>query len=388
MPASSNTDQPPSKAPQPQSQLFSPIQFGNLQLNNKIIIAPMCQYSAHEGKPTYWHAQQWGSYALSGAGMVIIEASAVQANGRITYADLGIWTDEQAQHIKALLTQVHQYAPTPFAIQLAHAGRKASTDVPWLGRAQFSPDDANGWQTVSASATAFEPTQNLAQSLSIEQISEVQADFAAAAKRSVDAGFKLIEIHAAHGYLLHQFLSPLSNHREDAYGGSLDNRLRMTLETFKKVKASVPSDYPVGVRISAIDWVDGGWDIKSAITLSKQLEALGAAYIHVSSGGLDAKQQLEVAPNYQVPFATAIKQAVNIPVIAVGLITEAEQAEAILQEDKADAIAIARAALYNPRWAWHAAAKLGDTIAIAPQYLRCQPHGLKDLFTPYPVQDK
>lgn len=363
------------------SLLFEPIKFGTLQLSRRIVIAPMCQYSAKDGFPTYWHAQQWGTYALSGAALVIIEATAVQAEGRITYADVGIWTDEHAEKIKHLIDEVHQFAPTPFAIQLAHAGRKASCDKPWQSNGeQLTPHDPLGWQTVAPSAIAHNPSDVPPSALSIEEIRKVQEDFAAAAKRAVAAGIALIEVHAAHGYLLHQFLSPLSNQRDDQYGGSLDNRMRMTLETFKAIKAVVPEDFPIGVRISATDWMEQGWDVASSIELSKQLEALGAAYIHVSSGGLHPDQKIDIGPGYQVPFADAIKKVINIPVIAVGLITEAEQAEDILQKQQADAIAIARAQLYDPRWAWHAAATLGDEIGVAPQYLRSQPHGLKDLF--------
>ncbi|MFW1849627.1 NADH:flavin oxidoreductase/NADH oxidase [Acinetobacter guillouiae] len=372
-----------------QPKLFESIQFGSLSLSNKIIIAPMCQYSAtDQGEVTYWHEQQWASYALSGASLCIIEATAVQAEGRISYADVGLWNDTQRDQIKALLNKVKSIAPTPFAIQLAHAGRKASTEKPWLvkqGKGQIAPDHEHGWQTVSASDIAFSPNDIAPHELTIDEIKIIIQDFAQAAIRAVDAGFSLIEIHAAHGYLLHQFMSPLSNHRTDEYGGSFENRIRFTLEVFQAIRAVVPTDYPVGVRISATDWMDveNSWNVESSIGLSKALAQLGAAYIHVSSAGLHIQQDIKVGANYQVPFANAIKKQVNIPVIAVGLITEAEQAEQILQQGEADAIALARAILYDPRWPWHAAAKLGAKISIAPQYLRCQPHGIKDLFSAY-----
>ncbi|MCG7222302.1 NADH:flavin oxidoreductase/NADH oxidase [Acinetobacter sp. AG3] len=372
-----------------QPKLFESIQFGSLSLSNKIIIAPMCQYSAtDQGEVTYWHEQQWASYALSGASLCIIEATAVQAEGRISYADVGLWNDTQRDQIKALLNKVKSIAPTPFAIQLAHAGRKASTEKPWLvkqGKGQIAPDHEHGWQTVSASDIAFSPNDIAPHELTIDEIKIIIQDFAQAAIRGVDAGFSLIEIHAAHGYLLHQFMSPLSNHRTDEYGGSFENRIRFTLEVFQAIRAVVPTDYPVGVRISATDWMDAenSWNVESSIGLSKALAQLGAAYIHVSSAGLHIQQDIKVGANYQVPFANAIKKQVNIPVIAVGLITEAEQAEQILQQGEADAIALARAILYDPRWPWHAAAKLGAKISIAPQYLRCQPHGIKDLFSAY-----
>ncbi|MGO3384269.1 MAG: NADH:flavin oxidoreductase/NADH oxidase [Acinetobacter guillouiae] len=372
-----------------QPKLFESIQFGSLSLSNKIIIAPMCQYSAtDQGEVTYWHEQQWASYALSGASLCIIEATAVQAEGRISYADVGLWNDTQRDQIKALLNKVKSIAPTPFAIQLAHAGRKASTEKPWLvkqGKGQIAPDHEHGWQTVSASDIAFSPNDIAPHELTIDEIKTIIQDFAQAAIRAVDAGFSLIEIHAAHGYLLHQFMSPLSNHRTDEYGGSFENRIRFTLEVFQAIRAVVPTDYPVGVRISATDWMDAenSWNVESSIGLSKALAQLGSAYIHVSSAGLHIQQDIKVGANYQVPFANAIKKQVNIPVIAVGLITEAEQAEQILQQGEADAIALARAILYDPRWPWHAAAKLGAKISIAPQYLRCQPHGIKDLFSAY-----
>lgn len=371
------------------SKLFEQIQFGTLSLVNKIVIAPMCQYSAtDQGEATYWHEQQWGSYALSGAGLCIVEATAVQAQGRISYADLGLWNDTQRDQLKALINKVKTISPMPFAIQLAHAGRKASTEKPWLvksGKGQIAPEHEHGWQTVSASNIAFSQNDVLPHELSIAEIKQIQQDFAAAAIRAVEAGFSLIEIHAAHGYLLHQFMSPLSNHRQDEYGGSFANRIRFTLEVVQAIQQAVPQGFPVGIRISATDWMDAekSWDIASSIELSKILEQRGVAYIHVSSGGLHEKQNIKIGANYQVPFANAIKVQVNVPVIAVGLITEAEQAEQILQNGEADAIGLARAMLYDPRWPWHAAAKLGEKIEIAPQYLRCQPHGVKTLFSAF-----
>lgn len=365
--------------------LFEPLQIGNIQLNNKIMIAPMCQYSAEpNGEVSYWHEQQWASYALSGAGLCIVEATAVQAEGRISYADLGLWNDIQRAKIKALLEKVKTLSPMPFAVQLAHAGRKASTDKPWQGRGQFSPEHELGWQTVSASDVPFQTHEHPPKALTQDEIQQVIQDFVEAARRAVDAGFDVIELHAAHGYLLHQFMSPLSNQRQDEYGGSLENRIRLTLEVFQAIQAVVPTGYPIGVRISATDWMGkAAWNLESSMGLAKALEQLGAAYIHVSSGGLHVDQQIHLAPNYQVEFAEAIKQVVNIPVIAVGLITEPQQAEGILNYGQADAIAIARAILYEPRWPWLAAAALRAEIAVAPQYLRCQPHGFKRLFHPF-----
>lgn len=366
--------------------LFQPIQFGQLQLSNKIVIAPMCQYSANEqGELTYWHEQQWANYALSGAGLCIVEATAVQPEGRISYADLGLWNDLQRAQMKALLVKVKSLSPMPFGIQLAHAGRKASTDKPWDGRGQLAPEHAQGWQTVSASNLPFNPADHAPHALTADEIKTIIADFADSAKRAVDAGFDLIELHAAHGYLLHQFMSPLSNQRSDEYGGSFENRIRLTLEVFQAMQDAVPAGYPIGVRLSATDWMDdaASWDVESTVGLSKALEQLGAAYIHVSSGGLHIEQKIDLHAGYQVPFAAAVKQELSIPVIAVGLITDALQAEGILHYEQADAIGLARAILYDPRWPWHAAAELGETVAVAPQYLRCQPHGLRDLFKPF-----
>lgn len=363
------------------AMLFESIQFGHLALENKIVIAPMCQYSATEhGELTFWHQQQWANYALSGAGLCVIEATAVNAQGRISYADLGLWNDRQRDLIKATLQQVKSLSPMPFAVQLAHAGRKASSEKPWLGRQQIAADAALGWQTVSASDLPFQAEDQAPHQLSLIEIKQVIGDFAQAAVRAVMAGFDLIEIHAAHGYLLHQFLSPLSNQRQDHYGGSLANRMRLTLEVFNAIQQQIPHDFPIGVRISAQDWVEQGWSVEESVELSKLLQQTGAAYIHVSSGGLDAEQKIQLGAHYQVPFASQIKQHVDIPVIAVGLITEAEQAEQILTTGQADAIGLARAILYDPRWPWHAAAKLGVQINIAPQYLRCQPREFNTLF--------
>lgn len=366
------------------AKLFQPIQFGSLTLNNKIIIAPMCQYSAtDQGLVTFWHQQQWANYALSGAGMCIVEATAVSPAGRISYADVGLWNDQQRDQMREVLNQIKVLSPMPMAVQLAHAGRKASNDKPWLTQPQIPLSDEHGWQTLSASALPFNPQDHVPHALNQDEIEHIIQDFAQAAQRAYAAGFDLIELHAAHGYLLHQFMSPLSNQRDDAYGGGLENRIRLTLEVFYAMRQQLPDDFPIGVRISAQDWVDGGWTVEESIQLSQQLQAAGAVYIHVSSGGLDMRQKITLGPNYQVQFAAQIKQQLEIPVIAVGLITEPEQAEQILQNEQADAIGLARAILYNPRWPWHAAAALGAQVEIAPQYLRCQPHRYKNLFQPF-----
>ncbi|KGT95569.1 oxidoreductase [Erwinia typographi] len=361
------------------SQLFSPIVLGKLTLENRIAIAPMCQYSADCGKATAWHRIHLGHLALSGAGLLIIEASAVEPAGRITPQDLGIWDEATEQALSEVVKDVRKYSAMPLGIQLAHAGRKASTDAPWHGGGFLRPEEG-GWQTSAPSAVPFNETDGTPLALTKARIEEIKQAFIDAAIRADRIGLDLIEIHAAHGYLLHQFLSPLANQRDDNYGGSLENRMRLTLEIFREVRRVVSAHKPVGVRISATDWVEGGWDLQQSIALSTALEAEGCAFIHVSSGGLSPAQQIKVGPNYQVPFAGGVKEAVNIPVIAVGMITEPEQAEAVLNDHQADMVALARGMLYDPRWPWHAAAKLGAKVRAPEQYWRCEPHEVKGLF--------
>lgn len=360
------------------SLLFSGIDIGKLHLNNRIIVAPMCQYSAEDGKATDWHTMHLGQLAISGAGLLIIEATAVEPIGRITPFDLGLWDDETANALARVLAGIRQYSNMPIAIQLAHAGRKASCSRPWQGGKVIT--DHNGWQAVAPSASPFHADDPAPQALDAAGLSRIKSAFVQAALRAHRLGLDAIELHAAHGYLLHSFLSPISNQRSDAYGGSLENRMRFVLEVYAAVKAALPADFPVGVRISATDWLDNGWDITQSVQLCHALKALDCAYIHVSSGGLSPQQQIPLHPNYQVSFAAEIHQAVGLPTIAVGLITEAEQAEAIIAEGRADMVALARAMLYDPRWPWHAAAKLGAQIEAPPQYWRCQPRNLKQLF--------
>jgi 2,4-dienoyl-CoA reductase-like NADH-dependent reductase (Old Yellow Enzyme family) len=269
----------------------------------------------------------------------------------------------------------------PIAIQLAHAGRKASTEKPWLGGQQIPPGQPNGWQTVAPSPFPFAAGEAAPLALSRNELSALCRAFAESAARAGRLGIDAIQIHGAHGYLLHQFLSPLSNRRDDEYGGSLDNRMRFPLEVFRAVRAAFPEARPVTMRLSGTDWVPGGWDIEQTVALSQALEAEGCAGIHVSSGGLDPRQQIPIGPNYQVPLARAVKQAVNIPVTAVGLITDFEQAEAIVGTGDADLVALARGMLYDPRWPWHAAAHLGGQIKGPPQYMRSPPRQFAGLFT-------
>lgn len=361
------------------SKLFESIKLGSLTLANRIVIAPMCQYSAEHGKATSWHHAHLGQLSFSGAGLLILEATAVEDVGRISPQDLGLWNDETEEAMASLVTSLRENSDIPLGIQLGHAGRKASCYAPWEGGTQISAK-LGGWQTVAPSAVGFADTDNAPEAMSLERISALKQAFVDSAKRADKLGFDLIELHGAHGYLLHQFLSPLSNQRRDQYGGSLENRMRLLLEIYQELRQVFSANKPIGVRISATDWVPGGWDVEQSIELSKALEKLGCSYIHVSSGGLSTQQKIAVGPNYQVPFAQSIKQAVDIPVIAVGLITEPEQAEAIVSTGQADMIALARGVLYNPRWPWHAAAKLGAKVSAPKQYWRSEPHNVKGLF--------
>ncbi len=362
------------------AKLFEPIAIGKLALSNRIVIAPMCQYSAEDGRMTDWHAMHLGQLAQSGAAALTIEATAVSPEGRISYADVGLWDDATETAMGQVLESVRRWSDMPLIIQLAHAGRKASTAKPWDGGSQIAPDAANGWQTVSASGMPFEQDEHPPLALDADGLARIRDAFADAARRSARLGIDAIQIHAAHGYLLHQFLSPLSNRRTDVYGGSLENRMRFPLEVFDAIRAAFPADRAVTVRVSGTDWVEGGWDVEQTIAFARALEARGCDAIHISSGGLDPSQQIPVGPNYQVPLARKVKEAVAMPVIAVGLITEPEQAEAIVATGDADMIAIARTVLYDPRWPWHAAAALGAQVKASPQYLRCQPRAYRDLF--------
>ncbi|MFS0772950.1 NADH:flavin oxidoreductase/NADH oxidase [Sphingomonas sp. 1P08PE] len=360
-------------------QLFQPFSIGGLTLANRIVIAPMCQYSAVDGCMTDWHLIHLGHLALSGAGLLTIEATAVIPEGRISFGDVGLFDDASEAAMERVLTGVRAHADMPIAIQLSHAGRKASTDLPWLGGKQIAPDAENGWQTVAPSPWPFADGDHAPMALDAAALDGLVEAFAAAARRAARLGLDAVQIHGAHGYLLHQFLSPLSNRRDDEYGGSLENRMRFPLAVFDAVRRAFPADRPVTMRVSGTDWVDGGWDAEQTIAFAQALEERGCAAIHVSSGGLDPRQQIPVGPGYQVPLARAVKQATTMSVVAVGLITEPEHAEAIVSTGDADLVALARAILYDPRWPWHAAAGLGAQVTAPNQYLRSQPRRFRDL---------
>jgi 2,4-dienoyl-CoA reductase-like NADH-dependent reductase (Old Yellow Enzyme family) len=362
------------------AKLFTPFRVGNLNLSNRIVIAPMCQYSAVDGSMTDWHQIHLGHLALSGAALLTIEATAVLPEGRISYADVGLYSDDNETAMARTLESVRRHSDMPIAIQLAHAGRKASTEVPWAGGAQIPPGAPNGWQTVAPSAVPFSPGQNPPHALDRAGMDRIRDAFVASAKRAARLGLDAVQLHGAHGYLIHEFLSPLSNRRDDSYGGSLENRMRFPLELFDAVRAAFPAEKPVTMRVSGTDWAEGGWDIDQTVAFAQALEAHGAAAIHVSGGGLAHDQQIPVGPNYQVPLARAVKQATNIPVVAVGLITDFEQAEAIVGTGDADLVALARAILYDPRWPWHAAAHFGAQVKAPNQYLRSQPSRYRNLF--------
>jgi 2,4-dienoyl-CoA reductase-like NADH-dependent reductase (Old Yellow Enzyme family) len=362
------------------SRLFEPLSIGPLGLDNRIIIAPMCQYSAEDGNAVDWHTIHVGHLALSGAGLMILEATAVSAVGRISPGDLGLYSDANEAALGRVLDATRKYSNMPVAVQLSHAGRKASSRAPWDGGAQIAPTAPLGWKTEAPSAVPHSPDEDTPVALDREGLRRVRDEFVAAAKRAARLGLDGIEIHGAHGYLLHQFLSPIANRREDEYGGSLENRMRFPIEVFDAVRSGFPADKPVWMRISATDWVPNAWDIEGTVALSRQLKARGAAAIHVTTGGVSPLQAIKVGPGYQVPYAQRVKSDVGLPTIAVGLITEAEQAESIVANGEADAVSLARAMLYDPRWPWHAAARLGASVAAPRQYWRSQPREYKDLF--------
>jgi NADPH2 dehydrogenase len=359
--------------------LFSPIRLGGLSLPNRIVIPPMCMYSAHDGNIGDWHVMHLGNLSHSGAGLLVVEATAVAPEGRITPHCAGLWSDANEAAFARVLQSVRQYSNMPLAIQLGHAGRKASCQVPWKGSAQMLPADG-GWQTVAPSALAFTDGDAEPQALDLAGLTRIKAAFVHAAQRADRLGFDAVELHGAHGYLLHQFLSPLSNQRSDTYGGSLENRLRFPLEAFDAVRAVWPAHKALGIRISATDWIEGGWTPEESAVFAKELKARGCDFIDVSTGGLSPAQKIDAVPGFQVPFATGIKEASGLPTMAVGLITEPSHAEELLVQDQADMICVGRGMLYNPRWGWHAAAALGATIHTPPQYWRAAPGGFSKIF--------
>jgi 2,4-dienoyl-CoA reductase-like NADH-dependent reductase (Old Yellow Enzyme family) len=351
------------------SQLFSPLRIRSVTLPNRIAVSPMCQYSAVDGVPTDWHLVHLGSRAVGGAGLVFTEAAAVLPEGRISPQDAGIWSDEQAAAWSRITAFVAEQGAVP-GIQLAHAGFKASTHRPWdAGNGAVAEDDG-GWQVVGATDVPFSDDFPVPVALDAEGIARVVEAFARAARRAVDAGFRVIEVHAAHGYLLHEFLSPITNTRTDNYGGSPAARLRFPTEVVRAVRAEVGEDVPVLVRISASDWVPEGLGVHDAVSISAALAEAGADLIDVSTGGLLPKADIPVGPGYQVPFAARVRAEAGVPTGAVGLITDAAQAEQALVTGQADLVFLARELLRDPYWPLHAATELRGDVAVPPQYVR------------------
>jgi 2,4-dienoyl-CoA reductase-like NADH-dependent reductase (Old Yellow Enzyme family) len=350
-------------------KLFSPLTLRSLTLKNRIVVSPMCEYSAVDGVPNDWHLVHLGSRAVGGNGLIICEATAVEAEGRISPADTGIYTDEQVAAWKRINAFIEQEGSVP-GIQLAHAGRKASMSSPWVGSGQATPEEG-GWETVWApSAIRFHESYPLPIALDQAGIDRIIDAFRDATRRSLEAGFKVVEIHGAHGYLIHQFLSPLSNQRTDEYGGSLENRMRFPLAIVAAVRECWPDDLPVFIRISATDWVDGGWNLDESVEFCRRAKTLGVDLIDVSSGGLSTDQKISVGPAYQVPFAERIRAEAQIPTGAVGLITDPHQAEQILESGQADLVFLARELLRDPYWPRRAAKELGFDLKAPKQYGR------------------
>lgn len=350
--------------------LFSSLTLRGLSFRNRIFVSPMCQYSSRDGLANEWHQVHLGSRAVGGAALVITEAAAVSPEGRITPSCLGIWSDAQVEALRPITRFIREQGAVP-GIQLAHAGRKGSTDVPWVGGRWLDPK-AGGWTTLAPSALPFGPGYATPQAMTAADIGTVTGQFVAATRRALAAGFDVVELHMAHGYLLHEFLSPLSNRRDDAYGGSFENRVRLPLQVAREVRALWPQDRPVFVRISATDWVEGGWDLDQSIRLARLLKEIGIDLIDCSSGGLVPDAKIPVGPGFQVPFAAVIRREAGVATGAVGLITEPEQSEQIVAGGQADAVLLARQLLRDPYWPLHAARALGADIHWPNAYLRAR----------------
>ena len=364
------------------SQLFSPLTLpsprGGLTLPNRIVVAPMCTYAAQDGLANDWHLMHWGNLLNSGAAMLTLEATAVLPEGRITPACLGLWDERTEAALGDVLQRARKLAPAvAVCIQLAHAGRKASSALPWQGAQLLAPEQG-GWETFGPSALPHLPSEAPPTALTPEKMAQIRDAFVAAAQRAQRLGIEAVEVHCAHGYLLHQFLSPLANHRSDAYGGSFDNRIRFPLEVFAALRQAF--DGVLGLRLSATDWVEGGWDVAQSAEFAQRLKQAGCDFIHVSSGGVSPAQKIVPGPGFQVPFARQIRAASGLITTAVGMITEARQAEDILQAGDADLIALARPLLYQPRWPWQAAAELGGEVTANPAYWRCLPRAAQTVF--------
>ncbi len=351
--------------------LFTPLRLRDVEFRNRVWVSPMCQYSSRDGFPTDWHLVHLGARATGGAGAVLVEATAVTADGRISPDDSGIWTDEHADAFAPIARFIGEQGAVP-GIQLAHAGRKASVHAPWLGGGPVGPDE-RGWTPVAPSAVAFADGWHVPRALDAAELPGIVAAFVAGARRAEAAGFRAVELHMAHGYLLHEFLSPLANRRDDAYGGDLEGRMRLPLEVAAAVRDAWPDALPLLARISATDWVEGGWTLDESVVLAGRLKALGVDLVDCSSGGLHPEQAIALGPGYQVPFAAEVRARAGVPTGAVGLITEPEQAQAIVEEGRADAVLLARASLRDASWPLRAARELGHEVDYWPvQYERAR----------------
>ena len=354
------------------SKLFTPIQLGGVTLPNRIVVSPMCQYSADDGSMTDWHMMHLGALAASGAGLLMIEATGVTREGRISHGCTGLYSDNNEAAMRRVVEACRRVTRNPIGVQIGHAGRKASVQVPWLGGKALSAAESP-WQTVAPSALAFGEGWHTPRELSAADIAGLAQAFAATARRALRLGLDVVEMHSAHGYLLHQFLSPLSNTRRDGYGGSLENRMRAPLDMAQALRESWPKERALGARITASDWIEGGFEVAEAVAYARELARIGFDYVCVSSGGLVPQARIKVAPGYQVPFAEKVKKGAPIAVRAVGMIAEPEQAEEVVASGKADMVALARGFLDNPRWVWHAADRFGVKIDYPPQYARSHP---------------
>lgn len=356
------------------SSLFSPIQMRELTLSNRVVIAPMCTYSADDGNTNDWHLMHMGQFAVSGTGMFITEATAVSPEGRISDKCVGLYSDENEAAFARIPAFAKSFGNTAICIQLAHAGRKGAARGPGSGLPPGPLGDDGGWQTLAPSAIAFDNGWPVPEELDHAGIARIIEAFAEAAKRADRMGIDAIELHAAHGYLMHQFLSPHSNTRTDAYGGSLENRMRFALEVYDAVRAVWPAAKPLGLRVSATDWIDGGWDLEGTVALAHELEKRKCDFLHISTGGTSNDAVIDPGPGYQVPFAQRIKaETTDLAVIAVGQISNARQAETIVKSGQADMIALGRSMLFNPHWTWQAAAELGAEAPYPYQYARAHP---------------
>ncbi|MGQ7794570.1 NADH:flavin oxidoreductase/NADH oxidase [Faunimonas sp. B44] len=356
-------------------KLFEPLALRGIALQNRIVVAPMTQFSADEGVAGDWHLMHLGQFAVSGAALIMTESTYVEPNARNNPRSLALYTEEQAAALGRIANFIHSHGIASFGVQLCHGGRKASSKPHWVGGGPLLAEEG-GYPAVAPSPIPIKVGWPTPREMTMRDIAEAVGMFASATRRAVAVGADLIEIHGAHGYLIHQFLSPITNRRGDHYGGTRENRMRFATEVFEAVRAIWPADKPIGIRVSATDWIQGGWTTEDTVALAQRMEDLGCDYIHVSSGGLAPQQKIETGPGYQVGFAAAVKAAVKMPVVAVGQITSPQQAESILRTGQADLIALARTMLFNPRWPWLAAHELGAVAHYPPQYERADPRRL------------